>query len=128
MILLSNGGDNSHRAAERSDTIVVGTVDGIAILQRSEKGWDVVHRALAGCFVSAVTAAADGTLFAATHGVGVARSRDGGRTWAGSTTASTATICGPRAPESCRARTWCWSARCRRIFISARTMATPGAS
>lgn len=81
MILLSNGGDNTHRAAQRSDTIVVGTVDGIAILKRSESGWDVVHRALAGCFVSAVTAAADGILFAATHGVGMARSRDGGLTW-----------------------------------------------
>ena len=82
MILLSNGGDNTHRAAKSSDTIVVGTVDGIAILDRSGKGWELAHRALAGCFVSAVTAAADGTLFAATHGVGVARSRDGGHTWA----------------------------------------------
>ena len=81
MILLSNGGDNSHRAAARSDTMIVGTVDGIAILQHSEKGWELAHRSLAGCFVSAVTRAADGTLFAATHGVGVARSRDGGRNW-----------------------------------------------
>ncbi|MDP2409958.1 MAG: hypothetical protein Q8M26_06695 [Pseudolabrys sp.] len=82
MILLSNGGHNTHRAAKRSDTIVVGTVDGIAVLTRSESGWSVTHRALAGCFVSAVTMADDGTLFAATHGVGVARSSDGGQTWA----------------------------------------------
>ena len=81
MILLSNGGHNTHRSAQRSDTIVVGTVDGVAILARSESGWALAHRALAGCFVSAVTASEDGTLFAATHGVGVARSRDGGRTW-----------------------------------------------
>jgi hypothetical protein len=32
MILISNGGSNMHRAAKPSDTIVVGTVDGIAVL------------------------------------------------------------------------------------------------
>lgn len=81
MILLSNGGTNSHRGTARSDRIVIGTVDGIAVLEHSAQGWTVAHRALAGCFVSAVTALADGTLFAATHGIGVARSRDGGITW-----------------------------------------------
>ena len=81
MILLSNGGHHSHRATRPSDTIVVGTVDGIAVLNRTDGGWTVAHRALAGCVVSAVTIADDGTLFAATHGVGVARSRDGGKSW-----------------------------------------------
>ncbi|MBI1205492.1 MAG: hypothetical protein GC182_23560 [Rhodopseudomonas sp.] len=81
MILLSNGGHNSHRAAQPSDTILIGTVAGIALLKRGETGWAVAHKALAGCFVSAVTSADDGTLYAATHGVGVARSRDGGMTW-----------------------------------------------
>ena len=82
MILLSNGGTHSLKAAKPSDAIVVGTVDGIAVLQRSGDAWEIAHRALAGCSVTAVTAAADGTLFAATHGIGVARSADGGRTWA----------------------------------------------
>jgi photosystem II stability/assembly factor-like uncharacterized protein len=82
MILISNGGSNMHRAAKPSDTIVVGTVDGIAVLGHGGEGWTVKHKALAGCNVSAVTAAEDGTLFAATHGVGVARSEDGGITWA----------------------------------------------
>ena len=82
MILLSNGGAHSHRAAEPSDTILVGTVDGIAILVRSGNSWEIAHRALLGCSVTAVTAAEDGALFAATHGIGVARSLDGGRTWA----------------------------------------------
>lgn len=82
MILLSNGGSNIHRANAPSHTIVVGTVDGVALLERSDKGWALKHKALAGCFVSAVTALDDGTLFAATHGVGVARSEDGGMTWA----------------------------------------------
>ena len=81
MILLSNGGHNTHRATKPSETIVVGTVDGVAVLARRPSGWEIANRALAGCSVSAVTISADGTLFAATHGVGVARSRDHGTTW-----------------------------------------------
>ena len=81
MILLSNGGHNAHRTASRPETLVAGTVDGIVVLKRGEGGWQVAHRALAGCHVAAVTCAADGTLFAATHGIGMARSRDGGITW-----------------------------------------------
>src|SRR3954447_3780621 len=82
MILLSNGGDNTHRLSARPDTIVIGTVEGVALLRRADAGWQLAHKALDGCFVSAVTRSADGTLFAATHGIGVARSRDGGNTWA----------------------------------------------
>ena len=74
MILLSNGGTNQHRSAQRSDTILIGTVDGVVLLERTGGAWTITHRALAGCSVSAVTALNDGTLFAATHGVGVARS------------------------------------------------------
>ena len=81
MILLSNGGTNTHRTKRPSDTIVIGTVDGVAVLARSGAGWTVKHKALQGCFVSAVTALDDGTLFAATHNIGVARSDDGGMTW-----------------------------------------------
>jgi photosystem II stability/assembly factor-like uncharacterized protein len=81
MILLSNGGTNIQPAQSPSDTILVGTVDGVALLARTERGWPVKHRALQGCFVSAVTALEDGTLFAATRGVGIARSDDGGFTW-----------------------------------------------
>jgi photosystem II stability/assembly factor-like uncharacterized protein len=81
MILLSNGGTNIQRAATPSDTIAVGTVDGVAILARTDTGWIVKHRALQGVFVSAVTALPDGTLFAVTRGVGIARSTDGGITW-----------------------------------------------
>ena len=80
-VLLSNGGSNTHRSTAPSDTMVVGTVDGIVVLERAAQGWKVTHRALGGCFVSAVTALEDGTLFAATHGVGVARSEDGGHSW-----------------------------------------------
>jgi hypothetical protein len=82
MILLSNGGTNIQRAKTASDTIVVGTVDGISLLQKTERGWTQKHRALQGVFVSGVTALEDGTLFASTRGVGIARSNDGGMKWA----------------------------------------------
>jgi len=81
MILLSNGGTNAHRSRAPSDTMVIGTVDGVVVLERSAAGWKIKHRALGGCSVSAVTASEDGTLYAATHGFGAARSDDGGLTW-----------------------------------------------
>lgn len=81
MILLSNAGSNIQSAVKPSNTMVVGTVDGVVLLERSDSQWRISHQALQGCFVSAVTALDDGTLFAATHGVGVARSLDGGLTW-----------------------------------------------
>ena len=81
MISVSNGGTNSQKFPARPDTAAVGTVDGVAVLQRGSQQWEVKHRGLEGCFVSAVTALDDGTLFAATHGVGVARSEDGGASW-----------------------------------------------
>jgi hypothetical protein len=81
MILLSNGGTNEHRSRAASDTMVIGTVDGIVLLERSTPGWKIKHRALGGCSVSAVTESEDGTLYAATHGFGAARSDDGGHNW-----------------------------------------------
>jgi photosystem II stability/assembly factor-like uncharacterized protein len=81
MILLSNGGTNIQRAQSPSDTALVGTIDGVALLGRGERGWAVKHRALQGVFVSGVTALDDGTLFASTRGVGMARSDDGGFKW-----------------------------------------------
>jgi hypothetical protein len=61
--------------------ILIGTVDGVALLAKSERGWTVKHRAMQGVFVSGVTALDDGTLFASTRGVGMARSDDGGFKW-----------------------------------------------
>jgi photosystem II stability/assembly factor-like uncharacterized protein len=81
MILLSNGGTNAHRSRAASDTMVIGTVDGVVLLERTAQGWKIKHRALGGCSVSAVTAGEDGTLYAATHGFGAAKSDDGGLTW-----------------------------------------------
>jgi hypothetical protein len=81
MILLSNGGDHIRRGEKSADVISVGTVDGVARLKRTSNGWSMLPRALPGVFVSALTTTADGHLFAATHGSGVARSLDGGATW-----------------------------------------------
>jgi photosystem II stability/assembly factor-like uncharacterized protein len=86
MILLSNGGTNSHRSRAASNTMIIGTVDGVVILERAAPGlqqqaWKTRHRALGGCSVGAVTASEDGILYAATHGFGAAKSDDGGLTW-----------------------------------------------
>jgi photosystem II stability/assembly factor-like uncharacterized protein len=82
MILLSPGGDTTHRSAQPETTLAVATVDGVFLLKRDTAGaWQTIHHALAGCFVAALTRAPGGALFAATHGVGMAKSDDNGRTW-----------------------------------------------
>ncbi len=81
MILLSNAGSTTFVSKAASDQLVVGTVDGVAVLRRERSAWKVVRKCLEGCNVSAVTQTPGGTLFAATHGVGVARSLDDGLTW-----------------------------------------------
>ncbi len=82
MILLSPGGDTSHRAVQPETSLAVATVDGVFVLERDgDASWRVAHHALAGCFISALTQAAGGVLFAASHGIGMARSDDNGRSW-----------------------------------------------
>jgi hypothetical protein len=59
-VLVSPGGDYTLRHAAAAETLMAGTSDGIYILQRTENGeWALVHRALQGCFVSALTARSD---------------------------------------------------------------------
>jgi photosystem II stability/assembly factor-like uncharacterized protein len=79
--LLSNGGDNAAAAALPAGRLIVGTVDGVFVLDRRGPEWAVVARGLEGSAVSAVTRLPGGTLLAATHGLGVARSTDDGETW-----------------------------------------------
>ena len=81
MLSLSNGGANTFVATHPSSRMVVGTVDGVTMLERDGAGWRVVARALEGSAVSAVAGLASGTMLAATHGLGVARSSDYGATW-----------------------------------------------
>ncbi len=81
MISLSNGGATTFVARRPSSRLLVGTVDGVTMLERVGDGWRVAARALEGSAVAAVTGLASGTLLAATHGLGVARSTDGGTVW-----------------------------------------------
>jgi hypothetical protein len=81
VVTLSNGGANTSRGATAAGRMVVGTVDGVFVLDRGEAGWEVAGRALEGAAVSAVAQLGSGTLVAATHGLGVARSCDGGASW-----------------------------------------------
>jgi photosystem II stability/assembly factor-like uncharacterized protein len=81
MISISNGGSNVRTGKNPSDLITVGTVDGVAILERAGGQWTVKTQALRGGNFSAVTETRDGTLFAASHGMGVARSTDQGQSW-----------------------------------------------
>jgi hypothetical protein len=82
MILLSLGGTSVQRQEAPSARLVVGTVEGIFVFERDAGGrWLPAGRALEGCFVSALTRLESGALVAGTHGLGVARSDDGGITW-----------------------------------------------
>lgn len=81
-VLLSSSGDHIQRGRGPSDTLIVGTADGVFILKRDGAGeWSPAHRALQGCALSALTRMQNGALVAGIHGVGVARSDDGGITW-----------------------------------------------
>lgn len=81
-VLLSSSGDHIQRAATPSDTLIVGTADGVYMLKRDAAGeWSLAHRALQGCALSALTRLQNGALVAGIHGVGVARSDDGGLSW-----------------------------------------------
>ncbi len=81
-VLLSSSGDHIQRGAAPSDTLVIGTADGVFILKRDEKGdWALAQRAMQGVALSALTRLQNGALIAGTHGVCVARSDDGGATW-----------------------------------------------
>jgi photosystem II stability/assembly factor-like uncharacterized protein len=82
MILLSPGGTSVQRQDVPSARLVVGTVEGIFVFERdTERRWTLKGRGLEGCFVSALTRLENGPLLAGTHGLGVARSDDGGLTW-----------------------------------------------
>lgn len=82
MILLAAGGTAVQRQARASTRLVVGTVEGVFVFERDRQSrWVQKGRGLEGCFVSALTRLEDGTLVAGTHGLGVARSDDGGLTW-----------------------------------------------
>jgi photosystem II stability/assembly factor-like uncharacterized protein len=82
MILLSPGGTTVQRQPRPSTRLAVGSVDGVHVFERdAQRRWILKGRGLEGSFVSALTRLEDGALIAGTHGLGVARSDDGGLTW-----------------------------------------------
>lgn len=82
MILLSPGGSSVETHDRPDDSLAVATADGIWFLRRAPAGdWSLDHKALAGTFVSALVRSPSGALIAGTHGFGLTRSKDGGRTW-----------------------------------------------
>jgi len=80
---LSHSGPNVYSSSAPSREVLVGTRDGVAILERTAAGWRVAHRALTDRHVSSIVVEPDsGTIFAgAFYDGGLHASTDGGRTW-----------------------------------------------
>ncbi len=81
-VSLSHGGPNLYKGSEAPDRLLVGTLDGVTSMTQSAGKWGDAGRYLSGKHVSAILdLTAQGVLFAGTHGDGLYRSRDAGRTW-----------------------------------------------
>src|SRR5688572_13945516 len=81
---LTHSGPNMFSSSSPTRELLVGTRDGLVILQRDGLGapWRVAHRALPGRFISSVVVEPDsGTIFAGAFHGGLHASTDGGRTW-----------------------------------------------
>ena len=80
---LSHGGSNIYASEERSNEVLVGTKDGVVIIERENNSkWRVVHEALKGLFISSIVVEPkSGTVFAGAFFGSVHASSDGGRTW-----------------------------------------------
>jgi photosystem II stability/assembly factor-like uncharacterized protein len=79
---LSHGGTTIYSSPSRSNEVLVGTREGIAIIAREGSAWQVAHRALTDRHVSAIIMEPESglTIAGAFHG-SVHVSADGGRTW-----------------------------------------------
>lgn len=83
-VALSHGGSNTYRSDEPSRELLVGTKDGVVLLQRQtgDPPWHVAHRALAGSHISSIVVEpASGTVFAGVFFGTIWASQDGGRAW-----------------------------------------------
>src|SRR5436190_1446338 len=79
---LSHGGTTIYSSPSRSNEVLVGTREGIAIIAREGSAWQVAHRALTDRHISAIIIEPESglTIAGAFHG-SVHVSADGGRTW-----------------------------------------------
>ena len=79
---LSHGGTTIYSSPSRSNEVLVGTREGIAIIAREGSAWQVAHRALTDRHISAIIMEPESglTIAGAFHG-SVHVSADSGRTW-----------------------------------------------
>ncbi|HEX6512961.1 MAG TPA: hypothetical protein VF157_11710 [Chloroflexota bacterium] len=79
---VSHGGANVWSSDRPSTEVLVGTKDGVALLERRAGNWEVAAKTLAGRFISSIVVEPDsGTVFAGAFFGSVHASTDGGRTW-----------------------------------------------
>ena len=83
-ITLSHGGPTIFRSPERSREVLVGTIQGVACIERDGdgRGWHVARRTLTDQHIHAVLVEPEtGTVFAGVSHGGIFASEDGGHTW-----------------------------------------------
>lgn len=84
MAMLSHGGTTIYTSRTPSREVLVGTVEGVFTIRRSDnsENWFVAGRALENCHISSlILEAKSGFIFAGVFHGGVWASPDGGRTW-----------------------------------------------
>lgn len=80
---LSHSGPNIYQSTAPSNQVLVGTKDGVAVVERDDGGvWRVARRALPDRHISSIVIEPEtGTVFAGAFFGGLHASTDGGRTW-----------------------------------------------
>ena len=79
---VSHGGSNVYSASSPSTELLVGTKDGVVVLERTGGGWRVASHGLQGQHISSIVIdPKSGTAFAGAFFGTVSASSDGGKTW-----------------------------------------------
>ena len=81
-IALSHGGPSIYSSSSPSSQVLVGTIEGVASIERDGGEWRVTHRSLTDKHVHALVIEPDsGTVFAGANHGSIFASDDGGHTW-----------------------------------------------
>jgi photosystem II stability/assembly factor-like uncharacterized protein len=81
-ICLSPAGTATYESNSPSDTLLIGTANGVYSLRRDLSDWRLTEKSLDGCHVSSLfVEAASGLLFAGVYKRGVFASSDSGKSW-----------------------------------------------